>query len=439
MRIALVHYRAGLMDGVSLEMEKWKKVLERMGNDVDIIAGNRSIKVDKVIESIDFNDENYKIIRWNAFGGLKDLTKSELLELIQIEKDRILRDLEDTLPEYDLIIPNNILSLGVHLPAVLAFTEYVENEKEKFFIGHHHDFWWEREYLREASIPEISEILERYCPPEFDNMKHVVINSIAQEELKKRKGLDSFVVPNVMDFSLYHRYNLEELNSEIRKEFNVGRGTIVVLQATRIIPRKAIELSVDLVREMKKLSGDFVGKRLYNGEIFDGRIILAFSGMCENETVEYKERILKKAMDESVDILDMYTAVEDGKWDFMELYGIADLVTYPSILEGWGNQLLEVILFKKPVVLFEYEVFKRDIKKYGLKYVSLGDEYEMVDGFVRIKDDLIERAVHEVMEILFDPKKYEEYVEKNFEIGRREFSLEKLEELLKSILDVSDR
>ena len=32
MNIALIHYRAGLMDGVSLEMERWKKVVEKRTN-----------------------------------------------------------------------------------------------------------------------------------------------------------------------------------------------------------------------------------------------------------------------------------------------------------------------------------------------------------------------------------------------------------------------
>ena len=46
MNIALIHYRAGLMDGVSLEMERWKTVLVRLGHNVHIIAGNNEKGVD---------------------------------------------------------------------------------------------------------------------------------------------------------------------------------------------------------------------------------------------------------------------------------------------------------------------------------------------------------------------------------------------------------
>ena len=34
MNIAMIHYRVGETDGVSLEMDKWKKVLEKNGHRV---------------------------------------------------------------------------------------------------------------------------------------------------------------------------------------------------------------------------------------------------------------------------------------------------------------------------------------------------------------------------------------------------------------------
>jgi len=39
MNIGLAHFRVGETDGVSLEMEKWRKVLERMGHKVFFISG----------------------------------------------------------------------------------------------------------------------------------------------------------------------------------------------------------------------------------------------------------------------------------------------------------------------------------------------------------------------------------------------------------------
>ena len=39
-------------------------------------------------------------------------------------------------------------------------------------------------------------------PPNLPSIQHVVINSIAQNDLASRCGIASTVVPNVMDFSI---------------------------------------------------------------------------------------------------------------------------------------------------------------------------------------------------------------------------------------------
>jgi len=46
----------------------------------------------------------------------------------------------------------------------------------------------------------------------------------------------------------------------------------------------------------------------------------------------------------------------------LDTYVFADIISYPSIFEGWGNQFIEAVFAKKPVIVFEYPVFKSDIK-----------------------------------------------------------------------------
>ncbi|MBO8160163.1 MAG: glycosyltransferase family 4 protein [Thermosipho sp. (in: Bacteria)] len=431
MKIALIHYRAGLMDGVSLEMEKWKKVLKRLGHDVDIVAGNNKSGVDVIIPSIGFENPKYKLINKNAFEKLEDFKIDELLNLIFEEAENIYEDLENVLEKYDVLIPNNIWSLGAFLPSAIALTKYANNHPEKLFIGHHHDFWWEREYFLNYQSEEIKNLLEKYCPPIGDNIKHVVINSLAREALFSKKEVDSIVVPNVMDFN-EPPFTSEELNMKIRDAYNIPDNAIVILQATRITERKAIELAIELVHHMSKLAKQYKGKKLYNDKTFEGNIILAFSGMCESENYKYK--LLDKAFKYGIRTIDLYPNVENNVWTFWNLYSIADAITYPSILEGWGNQLLEAIIVKKPIVLFEYEVFEKDIKNSGLKYVSLGNSYELKDGFVYVKEDIEEDAARKLFEILFDKDLYKRIVDENFEIAKKFYSLESLSEIIKKII-----
>jgi glycosyltransferase involved in cell wall biosynthesis len=58
-------------------------------------------------------------------------------------------------------------------------------------------------------------------------------------------------------------------------------------------------------------------------------------------------------------------------YSFWDVYAFADLVTYPSLWEGFGNQLLEAIGGQLPIVLFEYPVYRVDIAPLGFSVISL--------------------------------------------------------------------
>lgn len=84
MKIALIHYRGGLMDGVSLEMEKWKKVLTKMGHEVHIVAGNKKEGVDLTLKEIGFENPDFERVNRNFFGGIKDfLSEKEFLDFLK--------------------------------------------------------------------------------------------------------------------------------------------------------------------------------------------------------------------------------------------------------------------------------------------------------------------------------------------------------------------
>lgn len=189
MKVALVHYRGGLMDGVSLEMDKWKEVLQQLGYSVDIVAGNEASGVDVTIPQIGFEDVDYRIIGKNAFEKLEDFTADGLIGKIQEKSQEIEKLLNAKLSDYDVIIPNNIWSLGASLPVAIALYNFAQKHPDKLFIAHHHDFWWERTYFLNPTVPKIGEMLAEYCPPVLENLKHVVINSFARGNLKGGKAL----------------------------------------------------------------------------------------------------------------------------------------------------------------------------------------------------------------------------------------------------------
>jgi glycosyltransferase involved in cell wall biosynthesis len=105
-------------------------------------------------------------------------------------------------------------------------------------------------------------------------------------------------------------------------------------------------------------------------------------------------------------------------WD---AYLNTDLITYPSLYEGFGNALLESIYVKKLTILNRYPVYNADIKPIGFKFVEL-------DGFVN------EKSVQETRRLMKSPEEVRKITEKNYQLAQEHFSLEVLEAKLKDLL-----
>ncbi len=77
MNIALCHFRVGETDGVSLEMEKWKKVLKELGHRVYLLAGSLGEEEGIVLEELHYQHPvNNKFVA-NAYDRLSDYPDAE--------------------------------------------------------------------------------------------------------------------------------------------------------------------------------------------------------------------------------------------------------------------------------------------------------------------------------------------------------------------------
>jgi glycosyltransferase involved in cell wall biosynthesis len=429
MKIALVHFRAGFTDGVSLEMEKWKTVLEELGHEVIYVAGEFDQAQGVEIPSLSMNDATNLWIHKNAFEKLT-VDERTFEDAFDAYVERIKSELKN-LPKLDLLIINNIFSLGFNLAAAVALTEFVR-EKNLKVIAHNHDFYWERERYSTPQCEYVKRTLEEYFPPKDGLILHVTINRLAQEELRRRKNIDSVVVPNVFDFN-QPVWRIDEYNRDLRSVLGISEDDLVVLHATRIVPRKAIEIAMDLVACLSKK----VEKNVH----------FVLAGFPETESQEYYRKIVKKAESmpyETHFAFEMVRSerfVNDRKYySLWDMYAICNVITYTSILEGWGNQLIEAVFAKKPLVVFEYPVYKSDIAPLGFQLISLGDtaHYDENEGLYKLDVQRLDDAARRLKQLLCDPERLSKIVEKNFQIGRTHLSLERLKLLLENILKQID-
>lgn len=449
--IAMLHYQVGGTDGVSLEMAKWKQVLESLGHQVVLIAGDLGTADGILVEELYHHRPEIERLSRNTFVELRDYDnvskyERELETQTKIIYNRLKEIFIDK--EIDLLIPNNIWANTCSPPASIAMGRVVR-ELALPTIAHHHDFYWERIDGVALTCAPAVEFADKYMPPRDPRIQHVVINSLGQRELLARKGIRSTVISNVFDFG-GPGWEPDDYNADFRQRIGLKEDDIMVLQATRIVPKKGIELAVEFVkalnqpkrRERMELAGLYDGRRFNR----DSRIVLVLPGITRDEaTGRYLNNLKIKIEREGVEALfieefiDGYRLQSGGtkRYSLWDTYVYADFVTYPSLWEGWGNQFLEALRARLPVMLFEYPVYRADIKGKGFNVLSLGSEICGKDNLdlVRIDPQLIEYAADRAVELLTDNSLRDDTTGYNFELASQNYSLDALGSLLEPLIE----
>lgn len=448
--IGIVHYQVGRMDGVSLEIDKWRRVLENMGHHVHLCAGDLSSLQGTLIEEIYHHRPEITRLYHNTFETLdsypdESAYRAELLRLEEILQEKLRSFVEDC--RIDYLIPENVLSVGIN-PALSMALSHVMHEMALPGLAHHHDFYWEREMGVALTCGTALELVDKYLPPRHQRLQHVVINSRAQRSLAERKGLQAGIVPNVFDFEDPH-WERDEYNADFRARIGLREQDIMILQATRITPRKGIELAVDFCRALGRPErrARLQERGLYDGRAFDetSRIVLVLAGYSRDDlTGTYLERLGKKIEREQIEALFIEDLIEGRRqtragekiYSLWDSYVFADFVTYPSLDEGFGNQFLEALRARLPLLLFEYEVYRDDIKDRGFRVISLGSTIEGYDdlGLAQVPPAAVRMAADRAVDLLTNSRRRNEIVEHNLELAREHYSLETLRGLLSDLI-----
>lgn len=402
MNFGFVSTRFAGTDGVSLEAAKWAEALWADGHVSHWYSGlsDRQAEVSMCVPEAFFAHEKNEWINQRIWG--RTTRSAEVSRAIRQQTDYLKSSLYEFVDQFsiDILVPENALTIPMHIPLGLAITEYLM-ETGLPSISHHHDFYWERSRFTHSGI---NDLLDSAFPPRVPGMVHAVINSSAQDQLARRKGLGSHLVPNVFDFET-PAPEPDDYASDIREEIGLEEDDIFILQPTRIVPRKGIEHAIRLVSLLK-----------------NPKCKLIISHDAGDEGFEYQELLLEMAEQEEVDLRIIADRVgEDRETDsqgrkiytLWDLYPHCDMVTYPSLYEGFGNALVEAIYFKKPVVINRYSVYIEDIEPKGFKLAEM-------DGVVT-KD-----TIREVEKLLSDQAYRKAIVEHNYEVGQRHYSYEVL-------------
>ncbi len=199
-RIAVVSFRLGLTDGVSIEADKWMTALRTLGHDTYSVAGEGN--VDRLIPFLAINTP----------------------------ADPNLDELERAFSDADLVIVENLASLPLNLDARDAIYEVLA---DRAAIFRHHDLPWQRPHLSHLE-----------GPLDLGPWAHVTINDRSRLELRLR-GITATTIPNHFDCD-----PPQGRRDLMRQSIQVKPSARVILQPTRALQRKNIPAGIRLAERL---------------------------------------------------------------------------------------------------------------------------------------------------------------------------------------------
>jgi mannosylglucosylglycerate synthase len=413
-RVGFVSTRFAGTDGVSLETAKWATVLEELGCECYYMAGqlDRPPERSFLVEEAHFSHPEIRSLYHQCFGVR--VRPASVTKRIMELKDALKEQLRVFVAKYGIriLLIENASCIPLNLPLGLAITEFIA-ETGSTTIAHHHDFFWER---KQFLVNCVWDYLNMAFPPHLPFIHHVVINSSGANQLSLRTGVSSATIPNVMDFDSPPPQP-DAYAADIRQVLGIPADELFVLQPTRVVMRKGIEHAIELVSRLGM------------------KARLVISHASGDEGYDYETRVREYSRLMGVDTIFVSDIIgeergmtADGRkiYTLYDIYPYADLVTYPSSFEGFGNAFLEAIYFRKPIVVNSYSVYAVDIKPRCFQVIEM-------DGYI---SDL---TLAKTREVLSNPVLRQEMVDQNYELGRRHYSFDvlrrKLEDLLADCLN----
>jgi glycosyltransferase involved in cell wall biosynthesis len=247
-------------------------------------------------------------------------------------------------------------------------------------------------------------------PPHLSSIQHVTINSSGDNQLSLRTGISATIIPNVMDFE--NPPAVDDYALDVREALGIEDDELLILQPTRVVKRKGIEHAIELLNRLGK-KATLVISHASGDEGYDYEQRVKEYSKLLNVNTRFVSNIINEQRGHTKDGRKIYT--------LNDIYPHADLVTYPSTFEGFGNAFLEAVYFKKPIVVNKYSIYTFDIAPKGFLTIE-------IDGYVT------ETAVRKTRDVLENRTLREKMVETNYDIATRCYSYSVLRQKLKNLI-----
>lgn len=226
---------------------------------------------------------------------------------------------------------------------------------------------------------------------------------------------------------------------------NLSNNNMVLLQPTRILKRKRIEVSFYLLQTMLQ-HPDFIPKfennpqlkitilvtgslPLAHAKYFYEDVVKEFGNFLRSQPSTFRNRIFLGFLFSEIDKPRFRTHF-DKPIDISNLYNMATLVMLPSETESRGLPIIEATACGVPIFCRRYDPEKAYMEVIG-EHLSEEERLKVIeyDG-----GDIEEPLVKSVIDHIFFPQNYNDEVEHNYKVIQKRYSIYALQKNLESLL-----
>lgn len=469
LNIGIIHSLVGKNDGVSIVIDQTVNAMVdylnmELGN-IFFLAAHTSPRFNAVTDDVFWHKNEIHKTIINTFDQEppEDLDAT-IHEKALYAKDVIKRWVDKN--EIDLLISHNT-SHPYNFITAVALGYYFEELRRDNIIWPKQLVWWHDSYMERPQFSSPNPVIKKYMKylpgtyvdgivfinkAQMDMARKVFeqYNSGRMESFFKQRAV---IIPNTS--SIIWNWNLREwladeliippqdnyndtffqdvgVTAAVENEGFTMDESIILLQHTRVVPRKKIEVAIDFAFKLEERFKAASQARC---------IVILVSGHSGDEQVAYKEFLrdhyhkmrlehpqshVVLIFGETVILSHRDIIVDRKYYKFAEIPEIVaahnGLATYFSEIEGFGNNLLEVITSGLPAVINRYEVYKTDIEPLGFNLPSVDD--------CRLTDELVETSHRILTDLHFRNK----MVKHNLEVVDRNLEHRIIAEKLKPLL-----
>ncbi|MEX1217027.1 MAG: glycosyltransferase family 4 protein [Acidimicrobiales bacterium] len=333
---AVLSFRLGGTDGVSIVADTWINALHSLGFEVTTVAGEG--EADVLIADL-------AIGRWP--DGVAGLHGEQAATADEIR--RLSAEVRAALDGVDLVIVENLGSIPLNLPASLAVAQARVGLPT---IWHHHDPAWQRDrYTNVTELPPVEE-------PDSHQWRHVTINDLTRLQFLER-GIAATTIRNGFDVHA-------QLGNRRRERDRLGfeAAELVMVHPVRAIERKNIPQALEIAQS--------IGATYW------------ITGPAEEGYTPVLHVLLDDARAAGLNV------VHEPSSSLADMYAASDVVVFPSTWEGFGNPPIDAAIHRRPAIVGHYPVAE-ELRALGFHWFDSEDLTEYRQWLTDPDQQLVDR------------------------------------------------